>query len=72
MVLALLATLGLYLVLPLAWRLARQHELSREVCDYDEEDEGDDSPDGRRAHLTSNFAEVPSDSELSNSSDEPE
>lgn len=36
-VLSLVSTLGLYVVLPLVWRVARRHELSRDVVDYDDE-----------------------------------
>jgi hypothetical protein len=41
-VLALLSTLGLYLMFPCIYRTARQHELSRDVIDWNE-DGGDDS-----------------------------
>lgn len=36
-VLALLSTLGLYVTLPFVWRIARQHELSRDIADWDED-----------------------------------
>jgi len=36
-VLALTSTLGLYLILPCIYRVARQHELSRDVADWAEE-----------------------------------
>lgn len=42
-VLALISTLGLYLILPCIYRVARQHELSRDVADWAEEG-GDASP----------------------------
>lgn len=35
--LALLCTLGLYVTLPFVWRVARQHELSRDVADWGDE-----------------------------------
>lgn len=63
-VLALLSTLAMYLLMPLVWKMARWHELSREVCDYDEEDGG--------KKLRGDSEGAPSDSELSGSdSDEP-
>lgn len=66
-VLALLATLAMYLLLPLVWKMARWHELSREVCDYDDEDGS-----GRKSALRGDSDGGPSDSELSGSdSDEP-
>lgn len=40
---ALVSTLGLYLILPCIYRVARQHELSRDVADWGEEG-GDASP----------------------------
>jgi len=41
-VLSLVSTLGLYLVLPFVWRIARRHELSRDVVDWgDDEAKGD-------------------------------
>merc|ERR1712137_977717 len=55
-VLSLVSTLGLYLVLPCVWRIARRHELSRDVdCGDEENDEfgpdddtdtGDEEEDG--------------------------
>lgn len=36
-VLALLSMLGLFVTLPFVWRIARQHELSRDVADWAEE-----------------------------------
>jgi len=42
-VLALLSTLGLYVTLPCIYRVARQHELSRDVTDWADEG-GDSSP----------------------------
>lgn len=42
-VMALVSTLGLYLILPCIYRVARQHELSRDVADWGEEG-GDASP----------------------------
>mmetsp|Transcript_23383 Transcript_23383/g.66156 ORF Transcript_23383/g.66156 Transcript_23383/m.66156 type:complete len:391 (-) Transcript_23383:46-1218(-) len=36
--LALISTLGLYVTLPFVWRIARRHELSRDVADWGEDD----------------------------------
>jgi len=54
--LALLSTLGLYVTLPFVWRIARKHELSRDVADWGE--------DGAKEGL---HGDVYSDSELSSS-----
>lgn len=35
--LALIATLGLYVLLPFVWKVARRHELSRDVADWTED-----------------------------------
>merc|ERR1712127_1152016 len=35
--LALFSTLGLYITLPFVWRVARRHELSRDVADWGED-----------------------------------
>jgi len=55
--LALLSTLGLYVTLPFVWRIARQHELSRDVADWGE--------DGAKEGFTGDG--MYSDSELSSS-----
>lgn len=54
--LALLSTLGLYVTLPFVWRIARKHELSRDVADWGE--------DGAKEGM---HGDIYSDSELSSS-----
>mmetsp|Transcript_60091 Transcript_60091/g.173288 ORF Transcript_60091/g.173288 Transcript_60091/m.173288 type:complete len:391 (+) Transcript_60091:68-1240(+) len=53
--LALISTLGLYVTLPFVWRIARKHELSRDVADWGE--------DGVKEGLRGDY----SDSDLSSS-----
>jgi len=51
-IMALLSTLGLYLTLPCIYRIARQHEMSRDITDWTEE-AGDASPLTRGEELYS-------------------
>jgi hypothetical protein len=55
--LALISTLGLYVTLPFVWRIARRHELSRDVADWGE--------DGAKEGL--HGGDMYSDSDLSSS-----